>query len=158
MRSTRGWTAGACALAVGFLCAGQAGLRAEDSKELRRQIEAATRKFTDAINKGDGAAAAACYTEDARILSPHGEPIKGRKAIEKHYGGGRKAGVRSLKLDVSEVGGGGENAYECGTYKVFGEKDRLINHGNYVVVWKKVGKEWLMHVDIWNSTAEKKKE
>jgi ketosteroid isomerase-like protein len=120
---------------------------------VRTELEAATKRFTDAINKGD--AAAACYTEDGKILSPHGA-VKGRKAIEKHFSGGHKAGVRSLKLEIGEVGGGGETAYESGTYKVYGEKDKLVSSGNYVVVWKKVGKEWLMHVDIWNSPPEEK--
>ena len=82
--------------------------------------------------------------------------IKGRKAIEKHFSAGHKAGARSLKLEVGTVGGSGDTAYESGAFKLYGEKSDLLGSGHYVVVWKKVNKEWLIQVDIWNSTAEEK--
>ena len=39
-------------------------------------------KFAAAFNKGDAAAVAAMYTEDAYVLPPGADIVKGRNAIE----------------------------------------------------------------------------
>ena len=55
---------------------------------LREQYVAFVKKFDDAMVKGDAAAAAALFTEDACFVNPTAGPIHGRKAIEKFFADG----------------------------------------------------------------------
>ena len=41
-------------------------------------------------------------------------------------------------------------AYEVGRYALSGQVGD-IDHGKYIVVWKKVGGQWKLHRDIFNS-------
>ena len=51
---------------------------AEAQQSARTAIEANTKQFTEAFNKGDAAAVANMYTMDARVLPPNGEMVEGR--------------------------------------------------------------------------------
>jgi len=125
--------------------------------ELRGAIEAATNKLVEAIGKGDAAAAAALYTTDAKIYSQHSGVVKGRKAIEEFFNRGTKAGAKTLKLTVGEVTGSGSTAVEIGKYTLQGEKDKFAVSGHYMAVWKKVGREWLIHREIANTDFKDEK-
>jgi uncharacterized protein (TIGR02246 family) len=114
-------------------------------------IEKLNEAWTAAFNKGDAAALAAMYADDAQVLPPDGEAVKGRKAIEEFW---RKAaeGMGDAKLTTLEVHTMGEiMAYEIGavTVKTKGATPQEVA-GKYVVVWKRSGTSWKLAVDIWN--------
>jgi len=52
--------------------------------QLRQKLVDVIAKHADAQNKNDAAAAAACFTQDAVLVTERG-PVKGREAIEKWY-------------------------------------------------------------------------
>ena len=52
--------------------------------QLRQKLVDVIEKHADALNKNDAAAAAACFTEDAVLVTERG-PVSGREAIEKWY-------------------------------------------------------------------------
>ena len=53
--------------------------------QLRDALATLTKKIDDAYIKGDAAALAALYTEDATLLRSDGAPIYGRDAIEQYW-------------------------------------------------------------------------
>jgi uncharacterized protein (TIGR02246 family) len=59
-----------------ILVAGPAAARSKAT------IQKADDKWAEAFNKGDAGALAAMYTEDAYVLPPGAEMMKGRSAIE----------------------------------------------------------------------------
>ena len=123
---------------------------------VRQAIEEGNAKFGEAVRKGDGAAIAALYTEDATLLPPDSDMIKGRGGIEAFWKGGLQMGIKEAVLTTVDVSAAGELAYEIGTFalKVLPEgKDPIEQKGKYVVVWKKAPDgSWKLHVDIWNSS------
>ena len=122
---------------------------------IRQAIEEGNAKFGEVVRKGDGAAIAALYTEDATLLPPDSDMIKGRGGIEAFWKGGLQMGIKEAVLTTVDVSAAGELAYEIGTFalKVQPEgKEPIGQKGKYVVVWKKAPDgSWKLHVDIWNS-------
>jgi hypothetical protein len=70
-------------------------------------IQSLDDKFAEAFNKGDAAAVAAMYTEDAYVLPPGAEMVKGRNAIEALWRANMQqiSDVRCTALDVKPLVG-----------------------------------------------------
>jgi uncharacterized protein (TIGR02246 family) len=125
------------------------------AQSAREAIEAALVTFVEAFNKGDAAAVAAQYAEDAALFPPDSPRINGRADIQNFWKGAMDAGLSDLTLKAVEVQEAGDWAYEVGelTYSAPGTGDtRSMASGKYIVIWKKSGDGgWLLYRDIWNS-------
>jgi len=107
--------------------------------------------WTAAFNKGDGAAVAGMYAEDAYVLPPGAEIVKGRAAIEafwkqavQQFGDAKLTAIDVLPLSRSA-------AREIGTVTLTTKAPSQQIVGKYVVLWRKVGRDWKLATDIWNT-------
>jgi uncharacterized protein (TIGR02246 family) len=104
-----------------------------------------------AFNKGDAAAIANMYTDDATVL-PSGSPmVKGHTAIQDLWTKISKD-LGDAKLTTVELHTMGEMmAYEIGTVtaKTKASPPQDVA-GKYVVVWKRSGTSWKLAADIFN--------
>jgi uncharacterized protein (TIGR02246 family) len=109
-------------------------------------------KWAEAFDKGDAAALAAMYTEDAYALPPGAEMMKGRSAIEAFWRQQMQqiGDVKCTALDVKPLGRSA--AREIGTCS-FKTKAQPPQDGalKYAVVWEKAGSQWRLLQDIWNT-------
>jgi uncharacterized protein (TIGR02246 family) len=126
------------------------------SANVRSAIEAQGQKWDAALKKGDAAAMAALYTTDAEAFPPNADVARGRDAIQKLFQSFLDGGVAASKLTTREVGSAGDTAWETGTYEMSGKDGKPVDQGKYVVVWKRVQGQWLLHRDIWNSNLAAK--
>jgi len=131
----------------------------QDLAQVRKAIEAGNLKFGEAVRKGDAAAIAALYSEDATVLPPDSAIVKGRQAIQAAWNGSLQMGVKDAVLTTIDIFGAGSYAYEIGkvllTIQPAGQA-ALQQTAKYVVVWKKAASgTWQLHVDIWNSLPVK---
>jgi len=115
-------------------------------------IEKLNDAFETAFNKGDFATVGQFYTDDAYLMPPGSEMVKGRSNIQAFW---TKAGeaVSEFKLTTVDVKPlGSDAAREVGTYSLMtkGQQPQQMT-GKYVVVWQKVGSDWKLATDIWNS-------
>lgn len=127
----------------------------EDTAEVRQAIEAIGKQFTDAYNRGDAAAMAATYTEEARVLPPNGPMIVGREAIQNFWQDVIDAGISDLQLTTLEVGVARDLAYvidESALTIQPEEGEAIRDQGKSVVILKRENGEWKVAVDIWNSS------
>ncbi|MBP1768354.1 MAG: Ketosteroid isomerase [Candidatus Aminicenantes bacterium] len=151
--------AGFCLLALSFVPLNGAPGKSEDVAQVRAAIEAANLKFGEAVRKGDAAAIAALYSEDATVLPPDSDMIQGRQRIEASWKGSLQMGIKDAVLTTVNVSGAGDYAYEVGkvllTIQPPGQA-AMQQTAKYVVVWKKAASgTWQLHVDIWNSLPAK---
>lgn len=125
-----------------------------DVIQVRKAIEEGDARFSDAVRKGDGAAIAALYTDDATVLPPDSDPVKGRAGIQAFWQGALRMGIKEAVLTTEDVSSAGDLACEIGRFslKIKPEgKDAFEQKGKYVVVWKRAPDgAWRLHVDIWN--------
>ena len=123
---------------------------------VRQEIEQRVQEFEAAFNRGDLAALAALYTEDAMVLPPDSGTITGRSEIQRFWQGVWDSGARQATLRVQHVEGGGDLAAEVGaadlTVEADGDQTSTVPL-KYVVVWRRhTGGPWQLAVDIWNSS------
>jgi ketosteroid isomerase-like protein len=93
---------------------------------------------------------AALYTDDARFLPSGAPPIEGRAAIQQAFEG-LLQGIARVQLDTVEVEGHGDTAHEQEALTFFDANGTKVDEGKAIVIWKKVGAEWRLHRDIFNS-------
>ena len=127
-----------------------------DVEQVRKTIEETNLKFGEAIRQGDATALADLYTEDATLLPPDSDMIKGRQGIETFWNGGLQIGIKDAILTTVDLSGSGDLAYEIGKFTLTiqpEEQEPIEQKGKYVVVWKQTADgSWKLHVDIWNSS------
>jgi uncharacterized protein (TIGR02246 family) len=144
----KGWKT--CALAGVSLALLPAIAAAQD---VRPAIEAANRKWEAAVIRGDGPGVATLYTADAELLPYQSDFVRGRDAIGKYWQAAINSGIKGVSLTTVEVEGHGNTAHEVGTYELRGADGKPLDHGKYVVIWKKVAGSWKLHRDIWTSSV-----
>lgn len=119
--------------------------------DVKAQIDKANAAFVAAFAKGDAAAIAAMYTTDAQAFPPNSDIVRGRAAIQKLWEGAMGMGVKTVKLQTTEVERHGTMAHEVGTYAMVGADGKELDNGKYIVIWKREGTAWKLHRDIWNT-------
>ena len=115
-------------------------------------IEKLNDVWTAAFNKGDAAAVAALYTEDAYILPPGSAMVKGRAAIEAFWrqAAQQMTDAKLTTLDVLPLGRSAAREIGTVTLKTKSHPPQEVV-GKYVVVWRKIGRDWKLATDIWNT-------
>ena len=93
------------------------------------------------------------YTEDGQVLPPNSEILEGREAIAQVWQGAIDAGVVGVMLEISEVHESEDSVYEVSRYQMLSADAQIIDHGKYIIIWKKVDDAWFIHRDIWNSSV-----
>ena len=127
------------------------GSATAQQSDIRVVIEEGNQQWSAAFSQGDSAAIAAMYTLNAQLFPMHTEIVSGMEAIQQFWQGVIASGVKGATLTTLEVDEQGDTAYEVGKYELRGEGNKVLDHGKYVVVWKRAQGQWRLHRDIWNS-------
>ena len=115
-------------------------------------IQKLDEKWAEAFNKGDAAAVAAMYTEDAYVLPPGAEMVKGRSAIESLWRQNMQqiADIKCTAIDVKPLSRNAAREIGNCSFKTKAQppQDGVLK---YAVVWEKEGGRWKLLQDIWNT-------
>jgi uncharacterized protein (TIGR02246 family) len=124
---------------------------------VRSRIEETNAEFGAAASRGDMAAVAALYTDDAILLPPNAEMVRGKQGIKAFFDGlVAQMGVPQLSLQTAQVEEIGDTANEIGAYTLKVQPpggEPVTDIGKYVVVWKRQGDAWKLAIDIWNTNS-----
>ena len=128
-----------------------------DAGLIRKSIEVANANYSQAIQKGNLADVVAAYTDDAIMVPPDGDLVKGKQAIEEYYGKLFQMGMKGIEMTTIEVEGSGGTVYEIGKTKVLIHpegKEAILDSTKYLVIWShQAGGAWKVQVDIWNLSS-----
>jgi uncharacterized protein (TIGR02246 family) len=120
---------------------------------VRSDIDAANAQFTAAAAKGDGAGLAALYAADGQVLPAGSDPIKGKEAIQKFWQGALDSGIAEVGLTTVDLFGRGPTATEVGQYELRDKAGKVLDHGKYIVVWRKQGGKWKLLRDMFSTNV-----
>ncbi|NAS14268.1 YybH family protein [Poritiphilus flavus] len=127
-----------------------------DTAEKERLMQG-VREFSKAYMAGDYDAIADAYTTDGKIFPNNAPIIEGREAIKKRWIIPEGSRILHHEINPDEIRFLGDYAYDYGTYNgktLTKGGEEIPWRGKYVVVWKKVGEDWKMYLDIWNRIAD----
>mgnify|MGYP000383182478 CR=1 FL=1 len=136
-------TVGALSIALAVLAV-PAPLCAQDIATIQKLED----KLADAMNRGDAAAMANMYTDDAYLMPANAEPVRGRENIKAFWEKGVQLGT-DLKITVTDVKAAGtDTAIEVAKFsrKLKTDPPREVE-GKILIVWKKVGNDWKIFAD-----------
>lgn len=105
-------------------------------------------------NAGELDKVVAAYAADAVYLPPHHPAVHGRDSIREYLKAPLSHGVSDLAFDVTYIKQQGPVAWDVGTYRMnvpLNDGTRKEDHGKYLTVWRRVGKNWLIAADAWSS-------
>ena len=122
------------------------------ASEFESTMEAGHEAFMAAFDRGDAAVLAALYTEDAQLLPPNADFVRGRPAVQAYWQALMDRGIKSMQLITGELEDHGDTGIDVGRYKLFAEGGQELDQGKYIVILKKVDGEWKLHRDIFNSS------
>jgi len=119
------------------------------------EINKVNTQFETAFANGDAALLAnTVYTHNGQILPTTANIITGRENIQAFWQSIFDMGIAKAKLDTIELDHLGNTAVEVGKYTLSDSENQTLDHGKYIVIWKKVNNQWLYHRDIWNSSVK----
>ena len=117
---------------------------------VRQGVEQASRRHVDAWRRNDADAVATMFTDDAILLLPNVENVRGRAAIRAFVANVfSTTKVDRLDVTIEELDLHGDTAYERGSYSegytVHGQGAKR-ERGRYIMVWKQQpGGAWKIH-------------
>ena len=126
-----------------------------DINKARFNIDKQNKKYMKFYNNGDASSVAELHSDDALVMPPNIDMVKGKISIKKVISDGISAGATDLAFTTINMYGNEEFVTEVGRYSlnVKNEGEILMSDsGKYIVLWEQVSKNnWLMKADIWNS-------
>lgn len=122
-----------------------------DSVAAKKDVDAGNALVIESVARGDSAAAASCYTADAKFMGAHMPAVSGRKNIQAVFSGLIKAGITKLTITTTGLWGGDGILAEEGTFKLAMKDGRPVDNGKYVVLWKMEDGKWKIFRDCSNS-------
>jgi uncharacterized protein (TIGR02246 family) len=137
-----------CLLLSGYIGRAQSSF---DLVAAKKQIEAANKSFTESVAKGDAAAAASCYSSDAKFMGANSPAASGSQDIQTVIGGLIASGATQLVLTTVGVWGDAKLLAEEGTFTIAMKDGTSLDKGKYIVLWKKEDGKWKIFRDCFNS-------
>jgi uncharacterized protein (TIGR02246 family) len=117
-------------------------------------IRSNTRQFEQAVAAKNADALAALYAADATFMAPNMPTVSGQSAIRGAWA--EVLSLPNLALTLTptdiDIAASGEMATEAGRYTFKASGDPPVDdRGKYLVEYRKVGTEWKIENDIFNS-------
>ena len=99
----------------------------------------------------------ACYTSDGKIMPDRMGILEGEKDLMKYWNLPDDVKILYHKVTPSEIRIIKKVAYDYGFYEgqtLTPKGEKVSWKGKYIIVWKKIGKEWKIYLDIWNRVVD----
>ena len=122
---------------------------------MESEIQRATSALVRSLEHGDASGAARAYADDARVLAPAGELIRGRADIEAYWQAGIALGLSTVAFERQLMAAVGDKFIEIGRYAVAAKvarNGRIVDRGTYLALHAQVADgSWRRAVDVFDA-------
>jgi len=119
------------------------------------EIAKATAALVTALEHGSAHSAGELYADDATLLAPGCEPIRGRTSIEAYWATGIRLGRSALAFERHVLKALGGQAIDAGRYTISIVSDAagpVAEHGTYLVLYRQVAEgSWRRDIEIFSA-------
>ena len=126
-----------------------------DSAADESAIRGINERWLELIRNKDSAGIAQLYAEDGAALPPNEKAAVGRQAIGEWWNRSMQMPGYELTFQTDQLvlSKSGDMALDRGTYRFAATpaQGAISDSGKFVVVWRKIGGEWKVAADIFNS-------
>lgn len=126
-----------------------------DIDRARTHIDKQNAKYMEFFNNGDASGVADLHVDEAIVMPPHTDLIKGKEAIKQAISDEISAGATDIVFTTLDMYGNEDYVTEVGRFSLnIKDNGKIVmnDSGKYIVLWKQVSMDnWLMKADIWNS-------
>jgi uncharacterized protein (TIGR02246 family) len=117
------------------------------------------RDFAAALNAKDAKLAASLYTEDAVLIPPGEDMVRGRENIEAYWKAAiEDGGVRDVSVETIDAQSSGALGYEIGTFELTSNGpngDAVKDTGRYIELLSRGSDgKWYSTAGIWNASPQ----
>jgi ketosteroid isomerase-like protein len=112
-------------------------------------IRAISPRFADAFNRADWNTLSTFYADDAVLLPPNADIVRGSSAIGQAFGA--MGGNAKMSLTPDRIVQSCDTAYEYGTYTM--QMGTMNDRGKYLTVWRRMPNgDWKITADTFNTS------
>ncbi len=126
-----------------------------DSAAEEGAIRGLNQRWLELIRNKDSAGIAQLYAEDGAVMPANDKAAVGRQAIGEWWNRSMQMPGYDLTFSTDQLllSKSGDMALDRGTYRFAATpaQGAISDTGKYVVVWRKMGGEWKVAADIFNS-------
>jgi ketosteroid isomerase-like protein len=132
-----------------------------DIDRARSHIDEQNKKYMGFYNNGDASGVADLHVDEAIVMPPHVDLVKGKEAIKQAISDEISAGATDLVFTTLDMYGNEDYVTEVGRFSLnIKDNGKIVmnDSGKYICIWKQVSKNnWLIKADTWNSDLPIKK-
>lgn len=118
----------------------------------KTEIKAANKELITFLTAADPVRISECFTEDAKFMMSGTPSISGKESVKSTFAGLIESGISNLNLNTIEIWGTEDLITEEGEYSLF-SGDTKVDHGKFMVLWKKEDGKWKLHRDMISSNV-----
>ncbi|MCB0402224.1 MAG: nuclear transport factor 2 family protein [Flavobacteriales bacterium] len=130
--------------------------KSKDIHAIQKQISL----FSGYVMASDYEQIANAYTPDGKLFPPNKGILEGHDQIKAYWTLPEGVSIIYHKITPQGITVTGKEAYDYGYYEGTTRKangEEVSWRGKYVIVWKKIGKEWKIYLDGWNRIVDDNK-
>ena len=122
-----------------------------DLEPVKNHITEMNKTYGSRFTTNDSAFYVERYCEDAQVMCPNLETVKGREAIRKFFYGDGSNTSAVIELPEGNIYGNGDLIVEESTYNFPDGKGGSSDKGKFIALWKMEDGKWKLYREIWNT-------
>ena len=127
-------------------------------KSLNEGMQEINETFAEALQIGDARAISQVYTENALLMAPTAETVRGRRDIEEFYQDALGLGFHDNVCERIALEERADLGYEAAQFTMLTKNEQgevIETRGKHLLILKYVDDRWWVHIDIWNNSPSK---